>query len=1189
LEDTVKIQEKIPEPQVNIPRTSKPVLIPAVKNPVLSYSSLYGTGRSAFQVPEYDLVELGKVLDTEAFVRQAIAKKTALMFKEGWDMVGPNLQTITYIKTRLAQTEQASGLSTKMLFRAVGASLILKSNAFLLKVRKTKASGGKIRTLPQTNKELEPVAAYFPVPAETMECQLVGNKVSKWRQHMPDGSYRTYKPEDVIHFYHDRKDGFLYGTPLLVPVLDDIRALRKIEENLELLIYQHLFPLFQYKVGTPESPAGYTEDGYKEIDVVKAEIQRMPTEGGIVTPERHDIKAIGAEGRALRAEGYLKHFKQRVIAGLGISSVDLGEGECYSDDTQTLTENGWKYHYEIDHTKEKIAVFNPDIWKVEYRFANYKYANDYTGEMIHIQGQHLDIQVTPHHRMWVKAKWRDSWEIIEAKELLDNKYGTEFYVLESAPLEDKNLTKDRFFIKASKAKRGGPCKSISCQLVDFAEFLGYFISEGCIDKSNGNKGFYRTLISQNKGANLDLICQNADRIGLSYSKIKSKKSNQSGIKIYGKTLYSFLRKNVPHGSKNKRIPLFALEWPQKAREALLQALVIGDGWDEGLGKFKTYYTSSKGLADDVQILALSLGYNAKVVLVEQDQAAWGKNPMWRVYISSPRTSVQHRLVQSQMITSKEYSGGIYCYNVPHHLYITRRNGKVTIQGNTVNRSTSDNLSRNLIDSVKDYQQVFETFFNTYVINELLLESTYGDDVLNEENKCFLRFKEIDIDVQIKKEAHYADQFNKNIITLDETRRLGCGLEPLRIPSREDIEAERDGGDEFPEWNRTNWKLYEEPKLLIQSLDEPWSALAKAVARSSSLITTESDIQTAKTETQEKDIELEKQKAAIAKAKQKKNVVTTRPSRPKSRDGYLANTFDLITEGAIAHVQIKGQLEHDWVGQLIRAQMETTIQQLIAEQVVAFRSGYLHQGGAVGPEFIQRTAYARTIFTERANHFVTKLTNDIVSLLQKRVDNLEPLSNIALNTRSVFSALRYRTAFIEDVEVRKGYGFGQLVRWRDTEVVSLKLENTTPEPCDDCLARSRELYNPSLMDIDDIPPFHANCGCVLLATETSVQDAHKKTKSTLGPKSKKAQFVKCVMKTKTRLRVQHPDWSEEQLEIQAETACDHVLQDITTQNKVKLEHYVQKVKTRLEQDHPGWSEDKIELSALAICSNGLKGK
>lgn len=284
-------------------------------------------GEGGYIAPEYDLVEVGVVEDVESWVRQAFYKKIALMNKEGYDFVGKNPQTIQYIETRLAQIARASRISTNQLLRGIGTSLTRMSNAFLIKKRDVSASGGKARKSPE-GKTLKPVAAYFPIPAETMRVKLdkQGN-IQGWRQEMPDGQWKNYAKEDICHFYIRRKDGFIFGTPDLVPVLDDVRALRNIEETIELLLHKHLFPLFQYIVGTPEQPAGVTEDGRDEIEVVRTEIQYMPAEGGIVTPERHKIEAIGAEGKALKAEGYLDYFKMRVVAGLGISEMDLGVGD----------------------------------------------------------------------------------------------------------------------------------------------------------------------------------------------------------------------------------------------------------------------------------------------------------------------------------------------------------------------------------------------------------------------------------------------------------------------------------------------------------------------------------------------------------------------------------------------------------------------------------------------------------------------------------------------------------------------------------------------------------------------------------------------------------------------------------------------------------------------------------------------
>jgi len=42
---------------------------------------------------------------------------------------------------------------------------------------------------------------------------------------------------------------------------------------------------------------------------MRREIQFMPSEGAIVTTERHKVTSLGAEGRALKADGYLEHLK----------------------------------------------------------------------------------------------------------------------------------------------------------------------------------------------------------------------------------------------------------------------------------------------------------------------------------------------------------------------------------------------------------------------------------------------------------------------------------------------------------------------------------------------------------------------------------------------------------------------------------------------------------------------------------------------------------------------------------------------------------------------------------------------------------------------------------------------------------------------------------------------------------------
>jgi hypothetical protein len=316
----------IEDVKVAVQKRIKVAKIPRAFTPVLSFK--VRNGIYDFEQPEYDLAEIGRIADVESYVQRAFIQKEGLMFKEGWEFIGKNPKTIKYIKTRLRQIAQASGFSTDALFRGLGTDIIGSSNSFLVKVRDEKKSGGQIRKVPGTSKKLKPVAAYFPMNAATVFFKRNDNgRIMQYQQSVPSGLKRKYPVDNVIHMKFRQKPGFIIGTPILIPVIDDIRALRRVEENVEMLVYQHLFPLFHYTVGTEKAPADSYADGSTEVDRVRMEIESMPAEGMIVTPERHSIEAIGAQGRALQVEGILKHLKKRVFSGLGVSSVDMGEGE----------------------------------------------------------------------------------------------------------------------------------------------------------------------------------------------------------------------------------------------------------------------------------------------------------------------------------------------------------------------------------------------------------------------------------------------------------------------------------------------------------------------------------------------------------------------------------------------------------------------------------------------------------------------------------------------------------------------------------------------------------------------------------------------------------------------------------------------------------------------------------------------
>jgi len=301
----------------------------------------YGRTRSAmWEYAEWDLAEAGRILDTESIVRQVFEKKRSLFLKEGYDFVSKNPERSKYIRSRFEQMEFATGVPFPTLFSQTIWSLIRQNNAFWVKARKASASGGRIRRN-QNGREIQPIAGYFLLPAETIRFKRdKSGKILKYKQDVPGKEAKEFSPENIVHFYWDKREGFAVGTPSLVPVKDDIRALRRIEENVEMLVYQHLFPLFHYKVGTEKLPAQTYPDGGNELDEVVAEVAAMPTDGCWVTPERHSIEVLGASGKALAVEKIIAHFKQRIYTGLGVSSVDMGEADTSNKSTaDTMSRN----------------------------------------------------------------------------------------------------------------------------------------------------------------------------------------------------------------------------------------------------------------------------------------------------------------------------------------------------------------------------------------------------------------------------------------------------------------------------------------------------------------------------------------------------------------------------------------------------------------------------------------------------------------------------------------------------------------------------------------------------------------------------------------------------------------------------------------------------------------------------------
>ncbi len=302
----------------------------------------YGTSYRAGWIENvYDLSEINRAEDVEAALRNSFRRHREMVLKEGFILKCKNPRILKRVKNRIQTIEFWSGRSFKSVMREVAQNLIKFHTAFIYKRRDASRSQGHMTRV--WGKEREPIAALEVVDPCSMEVRQnkTGN-ITGWRQRVREqGQEVKFEVDEIICITMDKKTGFVFGTPYAIPVLDDILALRRLEELVEIITNKHAFPLYQYKVGTKERPCGdiIMPDGSKisEIDVVKSELGDMPTEGGIVTSERHEINVIGAEGQAMDVKPYLEYFMARVNAGLRLSGSEQGKEGSQSKGSATVT------------------------------------------------------------------------------------------------------------------------------------------------------------------------------------------------------------------------------------------------------------------------------------------------------------------------------------------------------------------------------------------------------------------------------------------------------------------------------------------------------------------------------------------------------------------------------------------------------------------------------------------------------------------------------------------------------------------------------------------------------------------------------------------------------------------------------------------------------------------------------------
>jgi nucleoside-diphosphate-sugar epimerase len=349
---------------------------------------------------------------------------------------------------------------------------------------------------------------------------------------------------------------------------------------------------------------------------------------------------------------------------------------CYDDQTEVLTRNGWKLFGELSDTDE-VATRQLDSARLVYARPTARLAYYYQGPMYCVEQRRLDLCVTPNHRMVTSYKRRDGTEALRFEEAgtILRKYNRYHLTVAWEGEEQETFTLPAYsFLNGDYTPETRP--AVTIPMDDWLTFMGWYIAEGCVDRARA-KAPNRINVNQKLGVHSDQVAaafqRIADALGCTYSSYAFKDRDQLAHYLFSTQLAVYL---APLGdSKAKRIPRELLGLSRRQLRLLFDALMEGDGtWMDREDQYGRYDTSSPGLADDVQELALKLGLSANVTRFGDE---------YRVNITRSTVLQVNQDSDDPNDWMEPYAGQVYCCEVPGDgIIMVRRNGKPVWCGNS---------------------------------------------------------------------------------------------------------------------------------------------------------------------------------------------------------------------------------------------------------------------------------------------------------------------------------------------------------------------------------------------------------------------------------------------------------------------------------------------------------------------------
>ncbi len=392
--------------------------------------------------------------------------------------------------------------------------------------------------------------------------------------------------------------------------------------------------------------------------------------------------------------------------------AQIGDKLCYTPDHDVLTNRGWVPIADVAYA-DLIATIT-SAGRLEYQKPTWICRYDDVNEDLYLlETQQISLFVTSNHSLYVRGRDATRHVLVPASEC----FGKRVRHKKNAHWIGRAVPSIELPGHVVGCGQGGVGRKVvspvSFETNDFLRLVGFFIAEGWRDlprtpnraRTIGGGG-YRVCLSQTKPAGRRFIESVCGRLGLHLT-TKREKGIDVGYIINHRHLWEWVAQ-CGSGAFNKKIPEWILELSTEHLMALWEGLRNGDGSVYNESGSEAYFTSSRVLADQIQELALKIGWAANLRLNSPPPADLtilgkrvkkaGQSYSLRIVKSKCEPQVNHGHVHEQNAQREEYvpyRGSVFCVEVPSHVIYVRRNGKPVWCGNT-NRHAAKGIVTKII-------------------------------------------------------------------------------------------------------------------------------------------------------------------------------------------------------------------------------------------------------------------------------------------------------------------------------------------------------------------------------------------------------------------------------------------------------------------------------------------------------------